>query len=675
MLQIKSLSKKYQMKDQEVPVLNSINCSISKGEFVAILGPSGCGKSTLLNILAGLDQENEGEILYEGKSTRDFLAGEWDTFRKEHIGIVFQNFNLIPHLTALQNVELAMSVAAWSKGSRRKRAKELLKRVELGERMKNKPNQLSGGERQRVAIARALANNPEIILADEPTGALDSKTSKEIMGLFHTLNQEYGVTIIMVTHNEQIAQQTDRNICMLDGKIISDEYFVKLSGTDAVNSEAAETVVAMKNTVGVKNAFGIKDAAKMENTAGFKAALSPEKGKTATHMKAADSIAIALRNILLKKRRSILTMIGISVGIFSVLIMFGISSGVANKVSDELDSISNASIVKVDTQNYSGEELEGIAATVEGNSKVTATEEVFTLVGTIAYQGKQISSTLVSYTGESGEDGLIAGEIPKGEGEIAITKNMAEECMGKNAAGDMLGKTVTIYVAYSASDDIVYSVEKECRVVGITLSNLLGIGYNYISYDYAKAISRESAGREVNAQKVFIYLKDRKDRNEVVEALKEKGYSIATAQETIDKINLYIGAVQKFMLLITGISLVVACVMVIIVQYMSVAERVKEIGILRAIGAKRQDVRNIFLLEAGVIGLCAGMIGIAFAAMFGSFVNEVVRELMANSAFHLYYVTGPVLLGCLAISIGLCLIAGYLPARKASTVDPIEVLR
>lgn len=646
MLQIEKLRKSYHMKDQDIPVLQGVDCTITKGEFVSILGPSGCGKSTLLNIIAGLDRASSGEILYEGKPTGDFEAGEWDLFRKEHIGIVFQSFNLIPHLSAIENVELAMSVAACSKRSRRKRAKELLKQVGLGDRMKSKPNQLSGGERQRVAIARALANNPEIILADEPTGALDSNTSDEIMRLFRSLNREYGVTILMVTHNEMIAQQTDRNIFMMDGIIIGDKYL--------------EYATSLENE---DNKFKVI------------AACDKKRSRTASHMKFCDSISIAVRNIILKKKRSILTVFGISVGIFSVVIMFGITNGISNKINSELNSISNASIVKILTQNHTESEIQTMVSDIENNSGVTAAEKVYILSGTIAYQDKFSEDALFSYGSSSKAGDLLYGSYPKDDGEIVVNEKMAEKFAGKDQVKDLIGKKVSIYVAYDNADSITYSVEKECMVVGITSTNLFGYGNNYISYDDAKAISKESAGKEVSAQSIFTYLTDSKYRNTIIKSVEQKGYAVSSSKDKMDKINTWINAIQDFMLLIIGTSLVVACVMVVIVQYMSVAERIKEIGILRAIGAKKQDVRNIFLLEAGVIGMAAGVIGISTAVILGNMVNAVVKEIMTNNAFHLYWMKNQILIECMIISIALCLIAGYLPARKAATVDPIEVLR
>lgn len=647
MLEISQLRKSYYIKNQEIPVLSITECVINKGDFLAILGPSGCGKTTLLNIIAGLDQPDGGDISFEGKSINTFTVDDWDRFRREHIGFVFQSFNLIPHLSALENVELAMSVAACSKKTRRKRAKELLRMVELDDRMKSKPGQLSGGEKQRVAIARALANNPDIILADEPTGALDSKTSEEIMKLFYTLNRDHGVTIIMVTHNEEIARQTDRNISLLDGRIIQDVRFT--GGSD----EVPLTGEAQGNS---EEGYRKKD------------------NQNPSHIKNKDSLAIALKNILIKKKRSILTVFGISVGIFSVLIIFGVSNGASIKINDEIYKVSMASLVKVVAAE--GRDSQRIAEDIGDNKYIKGIDDIYVLQSTLVYGDKFTRDEfLQSYSPNLEYEDLIYGRYPLSSGEIVVTQTVAENFLGKGRAEELIGKSIQLIASYVAAETLAYSIEKESRVVGIASTNLLGIGYNYITSYYAGEISEESIDGDARAQFIYIQLKDAKQREALIEVLTQKGYIIASSEETVNKLNTWIGAIKSFILLITGISLIVSTVMVIIVQYMSVAERVRDIGILRAIGAKRRDVRNIFLMEAGMIGVSAGIIGILMAGLLGYGVNVVVKEVMEGNAFSLYRVNNPVLIGSFIISIALCLLAGYLPARKAASVNPIEVLR
>ena len=219
MLKLDNIVKVYETGGENVTALRGVSLSFRENEFVAILGHSGCGKTTLLNIVGGLDQYTSGDLIINGRSTREFRDGDWDAYRNHSIGFVFQSYNLIPHQSVLANVELALTLSGVGKGERRRRAEEALKKVGLGDQIKKRPNQLSGGQQQRVAIARALASKPAIILADEPTGNLDSKTSADVLGLLKVTSERFQQTMVMITHNEEIAQTADRIIRIEDGKI------------------------------------------------------------------------------------------------------------------------------------------------------------------------------------------------------------------------------------------------------------------------------------------------------------------------------------------------------------------------------------------------------------------------------------------------------------------------
>ena len=207
MLQLINITKDYLAGDGTVHALKGINLKFRESEFVSILGPSGCGKTSMLNIIGGLDQYTDGDLIINGKSTKDFKDSDWDAYRNHSIGFVFQSYNLIPHQTVLQNVELALTLSGVSKSERRQRAKEALEKVGLGNQINKKPSEMSGGQMQRVAIARALVNNPDIILADEPTGNLDSDTADGILRLLTGINKEKGTAIVMVTHNQSIYEK------------------------------------------------------------------------------------------------------------------------------------------------------------------------------------------------------------------------------------------------------------------------------------------------------------------------------------------------------------------------------------------------------------------------------------------------------------------------------------
>lgn len=223
MLELKQIAKDYQAGDTAVHALKGVSIRFRRHEFVAVLGPSGCGKTTLLNIIGGLDQYTSGDLVIGGRLTKDFSARDWDTYRNHSIGFVFQSYNLIPHQTVLQNVELALTLSGVSKSERRKRAVQALKKVGLGDQLHKKPNQMSGGQMQRVAIARALVNDPEILLADEPTGALDSKATDELLRVFSDISRS-GQTILMVTHSVRAASRAGRVLFIKDGEVYHQLY-------------------------------------------------------------------------------------------------------------------------------------------------------------------------------------------------------------------------------------------------------------------------------------------------------------------------------------------------------------------------------------------------------------------------------------------------------------------
>lgn len=295
MLQLKEIVKDYPTGDDVVKALKGISINFRKNEFVSILGQSGCGKTTLLNIVGGLDQYTSGDLIINGKSTKEFKARDWDSYRNHSIGFVFQSYNLIPHQTVLSNVELALTLSGVSKHERRKKAKEVLEKVGLGDQLYKKPNQMSGGQMQRVAIARALINDPDILLADEPTGALDSETSLQIMGLLKEIAKEK--LVIMVTHNPDLATNySTRIVKLLDGKIIDD--------SNPFSDEEEE-----------------KEAANL---------YEPKK----TSMSVFTAMSLSMNNLLTKKGRTILTAFAGSIGIIGIALILSLSSGFQKYIND-----------------------------------------------------------------------------------------------------------------------------------------------------------------------------------------------------------------------------------------------------------------------------------------------------------------------------------------------------
>lgn len=300
MLELKNIRKEYCAGDLSVEALKGISLQFRKSEFVSILGPSGCGKTTMLNIIGGLDKYTEGDLVINGKSTKDFKDRDWDSYRNHSVGFVFQSYNLIPHQSVLQNVELALSLSGVSKNERRQRAKEALEAVGLGDQLKKKPSEMSGGQMQRVAIARALVNNPDIILADEPTGALDTQTSVQVMNILKEVAKDR--LVIMVTHNPELANEySTRIIRMLDGVITDDS--APLSEEEA-SAETAKHITKLLKT----------------------------KKEKKPSMSLATSFGLSLKNLFTKKGRTILTSFAGSIGIIGIALIFAVSQGMTTYI-------------------------------------------------------------------------------------------------------------------------------------------------------------------------------------------------------------------------------------------------------------------------------------------------------------------------------------------------------
>lgn len=347
LLELKKIKKSYTLYDKEkVKVLHDVNLSFETGEFVSILGESGCGKSTLMNIIGGMDSDFEGDVLVQGKSLKEMKEKEIDDYRKNKIGFVFQSFNLIPHLSVLENVTIAMQMTDKSEKERNIRAKEILTEIGLGDQITKKPNQLSGGQKQRVAIARALANDPEIILADEPTGALDQGTSEQILDLLDNIAKK-GMLIITVTHSQKVADRGSRIVKIEDGNIKED---IKLKECYQATSE------------------------KKQN-----------KSKT---LSLGSSFKLALKNMRLKASRNILVALGGSIGILSVVLMLSLGSGVTKYINNEINSSLNPLMIDITKPVKGGKR----SSNVQGNK---CRQQVNLLIKLILIKLKQFPMLIV----------------------------------------------------------------------------------------------------------------------------------------------------------------------------------------------------------------------------------------------------------------------------------------
>lgn len=342
MLSLKNITKDYIVGDSKVEALKGVSIEFRENEFVSILGQSGCGKTTLLNIIGGLDRYTDGDLRIGGKSTKDFKDSDWDSYRNHSIGFVFQSYNLIPHQTVLSNVELALTLSGVSKSERRQRAIDALTQVGLGDQLHKKPNQMSGGQMQRVAIARALVNNPDILLADEPTGALDTETSVQIMELLKSISKDK--LIIMVTHNPDLAMEySSRIIRLLDGKVVDD--------SDPYDKNVVEPIKKPE-----------KEMTKAERKARKK-----ERKKLKTSMSFLTALSLSKNNLMTKKARTLLTSFAGSIGIIGIALILSISNGVQVYIDQvQSDTLSTYPLQITETTASIGEIMNTMAENREG---------------------------------------------------------------------------------------------------------------------------------------------------------------------------------------------------------------------------------------------------------------------------------------------------------------------
>ena len=339
MLKLNNITKRYDVGDLTVNALKGVSLEFRKSEFVSILGPSGCGKTTLLNIIGGLDKYTSGDLIIDGISTKQYNDNDWDTYRNHSIGFVFQSYNLIPHQSVLANVELALTLSGISKSERKKRATEALQKVGLGDQLHKRPNQMSGGQMQRVAIARAIVNNPDILLADEPTGALDSETSVQIMEILKEISKEK--LIIMVTHNPDIAKEySTRIINLLDGLVISDS--MPYSSIDESCYETAKNNASLSFESQGNVHMATKAVVEAEDVPSkkkkFKNATLKRERKKKKSMSFLTALSLSLNNLLTKKGRTFLTSFAGSIGIIGIALILSVSTGVNSYINSVEES-------------------------------------------------------------------------------------------------------------------------------------------------------------------------------------------------------------------------------------------------------------------------------------------------------------------------------------------------
>lgn len=744
MLKLDHITKTYQIGSFIQNALDEVCLEFRQSEFVTILGPSGGGKTTLLNVIGGLDRATSGDLIINGKSTIDFTDREWDMYRNNSIGFIFQSHNLISHLSILHNVEMGLALSGASHQEKRNRAKELLIKVGLIDHMHKKPNQLSGGQSQRVAIARALANNPDIILADEPTGSLDTETGKQILDLIKEIAKEK--LVIMVTHDYEMANlYANRIIKIKDGQIIDDSRPVK----------------------------------NLNDESGF---LNLKK----TAMSFSTAFMSSLNNISTKLGRTILTAFAGSIGIIGIALILSLSNGMQQEIDRfERETLSSYPIqisdMSIDLNNllqlYSEErQLEKYpdgqyvipekSAFEENIIQNNLTEDYIEyIIRYINNEGKETLSgysfnyrmnmsllytdslgALKSLAIESKTPGendfmpfdvtffhlqpqgdvfsdnyeLLYGDLPNNT-EIKMNDKEIEILLSINRFNQMSSEQLE-YFGYDIDDfddgdviDFSELVGKEFKLFignynaqtsdvsqaytltitgiirtkpGTNISLFMGNGLVYgseveqfLKVNHPNEVATSFFNKE-GIRRISLYPNSFDSKERVIEYLSAYNRNRPDNQKIMfnDQAALFtsissgiINAISIVLIAFASISLVVSSIMISIITYVSVLERTKEIGVLRALGARKKDVARVFNSENIIIGFSAGFTGVMIALILIIPINIILKNvsdipnIAKLSMLHIVILIG--------ISILLAYLAGFIPAMIASKKNPVDALR
>ena len=638
MIKLENISKTFKFGENEIYALKNINLTIQKGEFVAIIGQSGSGKSTLMNILGALDTPSSGSYFIDGREISRFDLDELAMLRSKKFGFVFQRYNLISTLNSMQNVALSAVYAGVEKSVREAKANEILSDLGLGDKTQNLPNKLSGGQQQRVSIARALINGGEIILADEPTGALDSKSGIKVMEIIKNLHEK-GHTIILVTHDSNIAEWANRIIEIKDGKILSDTKKSELK-------------------------FELKE----QN-------LPQKREFSANFDRFKESFKMSISSIFAHKLRSILTMLGIIIGVMSVICVIALGKGSQEQIMSSIKRIGTNTIEIFPGSGF-GDMRSGRIKTLTRDDASYLAKQNFldystpntNTSGVITYANKNINGSLRG----GGKDSLAVNGITLQSGRTFsaddIENSRAVVIIDQNAKNELfadenpIGKTI-------------FFNRRPLSIIGVAAPNdAFGSSENVRIYaPYTSVINNITGDRYIHS--ITVKVKDDIDSQAAEERVKKLlsqkhgksdffTFNSDTIKQTVESTT---QTMQLLIASIAAISLIVGGIGVMNIMLVSVTERTKEIGIRMAIGARKSDILQQFLIEAVLLCVLSGIIGVILAFFAGEIFNSL------NLDFVMRFSVAPVVLSIVASS-AIGIIFGYIPALQASKLNPIDAL-
>lgn len=641
LMRVRGVSRAFPAGDEMVRVLKDVDLDIEAGEMMAIIGASGSGKSTLMNILGCLDRPTDGSYWIEGRETSKMSEDELAALRRERFGFIFQRYHLLGDLSAASNVEVPAIYAGRGRSDRHKRAISLLTRLGLAERTGNIPGKLSGGQQQRVSIARALMNGGEIILADEPTGALDTNSGAEVMKILRELHAE-GHTIILVTHDKKIAEHADRVVEISDGVIISDERNVSRSTTARPAREHAPG-------------------------AGWRGAID----------RMTEAFRMAGAAIWAHKMRSLLTMLGIIIGIASVAAISALGAGSQRQILNSISSLGTNTIEVRAGKGIGDLEAGKIRTLVPADAEALMNQPYVdsvtpTVTTTVTVKRAAVAVT-ATVTGVGADFFRVRGlELANGQLFNAqdVTAYSQEVVIDANAARDLFPDRV------NPVGQVILLGAMPARVVGVTKrENSFGPAVDTLTVyaPYTTVMGRMLGRPNVNG--ITVRIRDDVDPGNVeaaVSRLIERRHGAkdffltnsATIRETIE------ATTQTLTLLISSvavISLVVGGIGVMNIMLVSVTERTKEIGVRVAVGARRSDILSQFLIEAIMVCLVGGFMGVMLALGISALFN------LLSPDFKMIFSSGSIIVA-FACSTLIGIVFGFLPARNAAKLDPIEAL-